>query len=261
METDAIRRASQLLVSTWQSGSTISALPSHLKPSTRVDGYSIQEILERESQAALFGWKIAATSSAGQNHIGVNGPMAGRLIESMVSCDGDVLPLVGNNMRVAEPEFAFKLGHSLPPRTSAYSLEEVMSSVSELFLALEMPASRFTDFARAGEEQLIADNACGHQFVLGPNAPDLWRGLDLSEHHVIGRVGDHIVRDGIGKNVLGDPRLALTWIANELSKIGVGLQSGQIVTTGTCMLPLEISHGDTVFADFGVLGQISCSFE
>ena len=117
-----------------------------------MDGYAIQEILEHESQAALFGWKIAATSSAGQNHIGVNGPMAGRLIESMVSYDGDVLPLVGNNMRVAEPEFAFKLGHSLPPRTSAYSLNEVMSSVSELFLALEMPASRFTDFARAGEE-------------------------------------------------------------------------------------------------------------
>ena len=81
METDAIRRASQLLVSTWQSGSTISALPPHYRPSTRMDGYAIQEILEHESQAALFGWKIAATSSAGQNHIGVNGPMAGRLIE------------------------------------------------------------------------------------------------------------------------------------------------------------------------------------
>ena len=40
--------------------------------------------------------------------------------------------------------------------------------------------------------------------------------------------------------MLGDPRVALTWLANELSALGLALKAGQVVTTGTCLVPLEI---------------------
>ena len=100
--------------------------------------------------------------------------------------------------------------------------------------------------------------ACAHQFVLGPKAPEIWRELDLASHRVVGKVSDRLTRDGIGSNVLGDPRVALTWLANELSHIGVTLAAGQVVTTGTCVVPLEIQAQDTVSIDFGVLGHVSC---
>ena len=64
----------------------------------------------------------------------------------------------------------------------------------------------------------------------------------------------------IEQQVLGDPRLALTWLVNELSGLGIGLQAGQFVTTGTCMVPLELQEGDTVQADFGALGRIGMRF-
>ena len=67
-------------------------------------------------------------------------------------------------------------------------------------------------------------------------------------------------REGIGANVLGDPRIALTWLANELSALGVALEAGQVVTTGTCVAPLEIVAGDGVRADFGVLGTVQATF-
>jgi len=38
------------------------------------------------------------------------------------------------------------------------------------------------------------------------------------------------------------------------------LAAGQTVTTGTCLVPLEIEPADTVLIDFGVLGHVSCSF-
>ena len=37
---------------------------------------------------------------------------------------------------------------------------------------------------------------------------------------------------GHGKNVLGDPRVALTWLANELRGLGIPLRAGEVVTTG-----------------------------
>mgnify|MGYP000125465889 CR=1 FL=1 len=76
---------------------------------SRAEGYAIQAQIEAQSREPLFGWKIAATSLAGQKHIGVDGPMAGRLLAERVYCDGDTLPFGANRMRVAEDRVAFTL--------------------------------------------------------------------------------------------------------------------------------------------------------
>ena len=52
----------------------------------------------------------------------------------------------------------------------------------------------------------------------------------------------------------------MTWLVNELSGLGIDLLAGQFVTTGTCMVPLELCEGDTVQADFGLLGRIRMRF-
>jgi 2-keto-4-pentenoate hydratase len=159
-------------------------------------------------------------------------------------------------MRVGEPEFAFRMGRSLPPRSTAYSVADVIAAVDTLHPAIELPDSRFADFVKAGEAQLIADNACAHLFVLGaPTAAD-WRAVDLvKERPVVTLRGQRFV--GHGKNVLGDPRVALTWLANELRQLGVTLKAGEVVTTGTCHSPLSIQSGDMFEADFGAFGNVS----
>jgi 2-keto-4-pentenoate hydratase len=251
------QEASELLVRHWQSGTTLTALPLPLRPQSRAEGYQIQSHLERQSTKPLFGWKIAATSLAGQRHIAVDGPLAGRLLAEKVYPDGATLTLGPNRMRVAEAEFAFRMARDLLPRDEPYTQGEVLAAVAALHLAIEVPDSRYTDFTSVGAAQLIADNACGHQFVLGPEAPASWRNLDLAVHRVTGRIGTRLERDGIGGNVLGDPRIALTWLANELSRHGMTLAKGQIVTTGTCLVPLEITAGDKVSVDFGALGRMT----
>ena len=260
LNVERCQAASDLLVRHWQEGTTLALLPEPLRPATRAEGYAIQSWLEQRSTQPLFGWKIAATSTAGQQHIGVDGPLAGRLLPEMVVADGAAMPLGANRMRVAEAEFAFRIGRSLPPRPAPYTTAEVLEAVTALHVAIEVPDSRFTDYAKVGAAQLIADNACGFRFVLGPQAPATWRGMDLADHRVVGAVAGRLKRDGCGANVLGDPRVALTWLANELSRHGVTLAAGQVVTTGTCLVPLPISAGDAVLADFGALGRVAAQF-
>jgi 2-keto-4-pentenoate hydratase len=260
MEIESAMAASELLVRHWQEGKVLDALPTSLRPANREEGYLIQRQIEALSDSPLFGWKIAATSTAGQRHIGIDGPIAGRLLAETVHANGDLIPFGANRMRVAEAEFAFRMGRNLPPRDRDYEVSDVLDAVAELFLAIEIPDSRYADFARVGGPQLIADNACAHRFVLGPQAPASWRQLDLAAHRVVGRVGERLEREGVGSNVLGDPRQALTWLANELSTLGITLASGQTVTTGTCLIPLEVNPGDRVSVDFGVLGQVACCF-
>ncbi|MGI9499041.1 MAG: 2-keto-4-pentenoate hydratase [Geminicoccaceae bacterium] len=251
------KKAAALVVEHWQAGTQMDALPEPLRPATRADGYATQAHLESLSERPLFGWKIAATSEGGQRHIGVDGPLAGRLLAERVLSPDEMPSLKGNHMAVAEPEFAFLIGRTLASREKPYDQDEVLTAVEALHLAIELPNSRFTDFAKVGAAQLIADNACAHQFLPGPRVNDTWRDRDLRSHPVTCEVDGKVGHRGSGGAVLGDPRTALTWIANELSSLGLDLAAGQVVTTGTSTVPLPIEPGDRVIADFGDLGQVS----
>jgi 2-keto-4-pentenoate hydratase len=260
LDINQIASASRTLVSHWRAGSKLQNLDAAERPKTRDEGYAIQAEIERASSARLFGWKIAATSEAGQKHINVPGPMAGRILEETLIADGGTAPMAGNEMRVAEPEFAFRMRIDLPPRPTPYSVAEVLDAVDTLHPAIEIPDSRFADFVKAGEAQLVADNACAHLFVLGDATHADWRARDLVEERpVVMLRGQRYV--GHGKNVLGDPRAALAWLANELRGLGITLRAGEVVTTGTCHPPLPIQAGDRMDVDFGVLGKVSVGFE
>jgi 2-keto-4-pentenoate hydratase len=260
LDKNQIEAASRTLQDHWRAGTKLAALePSH-RPRDRREAYAIQAALENHAAGNLFGWKIAATSEAGQKHINVDGPMAGRILSQTVLPDGGTASMAGNEMRVAEPEFAFRMATDLPPRSSPYSMQQILDAVATLHPAIEIPDSRFADFVSAGAAQIIADNACAHLFVLGAPSTANWRSLDLVEEKpVITLRGRQFI--GHGRNVLGDPRIALTWLANELGQLGVTLRTGQIVTTGTCHPPLPIQSGDLFEADFGAIGRVSVRFE
>jgi 2-keto-4-pentenoate hydratase len=259
LDKDQIAAASRVLVQHWRDGSKLDALEQRLRPQSRADGYAIQATLETQSLGNLFGWKIAATSVSGQRHINVTGPLAGRIMSDTVIADGGTASMKGNEMRVGEPEFAFRMGRDLPPRAAPYTADEVLAAVDSFHPAIEIPDSRFADFANAGEAQLIADNACAHLFVLGAATTANWRAMDLVEERPeITLRGERYI--GHGKNVLGDPRAALAWLANELSGLGITLRAGQVVTTGTCHPPLPIAAGDHFAVDFGALGKVSVGF-
>ena len=179
------------------------------------------------------------------------------MLDSRLKANGASVSIGTNIMKVAEAEFAFRMAQDLRPRATPYTVDEVLAASAALYLAIEIPDSRFHDFLSAGEAQLIADFACACWLILGDRVPESWRSTDLAAHKVSTWIGGRKVADGIGSNVLGDPRIALAWIANELSREGMGLKADDIVITGTCVVPVPISAGQHFVADFGTLGQVS----
>ena len=132
MNDASLQAASDLLYEHWVRGSVISGLPGDIRPATREVGYAIQARLEERSRSSVYGWKIAATSAAGQSHIGVDGPIAGRILaERAVPCAG-LIPAGPNHMAVADIEFAFRMGRDLDPRPERFSVDEVLAAVETL---------------------------------------------------------------------------------------------------------------------------------
>lgn len=259
MSPEATAAASDLLFDLWSRRARIAAVPEGFRPNSRAEGYAVQARLEARSAVPILGWKIAATSVAGQRHINVDSPILGRLLAERAFASGDRLVFGDSLMKVAECEFCFRMGATLAPRPEPFSVDEVVAAVAALHLAIEVPDSRFEDFTLVGAPQLIADNACAHEFVLGPEVTADWRAADLAAHSVAGHVDGRFVREGRGANVLGDPRIALAFAANELRGLGLPLLAGQIVTTGTCIVPLEIEPGARVRGDFGSFGAVEAT--
>jgi 2-keto-4-pentenoate hydratase len=256
---DKISVCSIFLLNLWRTQQRCQNLPEHLAPASKAEAYAVQAFVEKDAAHPLFGWKIAATSLAGQKHIGVDGPLAGRYMAERCLASGDTVPFGNNHMKVAEVEFAFRMGTSLSPRAQAYTEAEVFDAVASLHPAIEIPDSRYDHFEYVGAHALIADNACADWLVVGAGSPETWRRLDLAAFTPVGRVRGKPDVQGHGSNVLGSPRIAMTWLVNELSAIGVTLEAGQIVTTGTCVIPMVIAAGDHVQADFGTLGTVTAS--
>ena len=260
MDARAVDAAADLLWRTWMAPARIEALPIDCRPSSRADGYEIQAAVIGLSGQRVAGWKIAATSQAGQRHINVDGPLAGPLLDQRALTPGAAASLSGNLMLVAEAEFAFRFAEPLPSRAKSYTADEVLSAVRSLHPAIEVPDSRYVDFTKVGAAQLIADCACACWYRIGHVVEADWRHDDLVEHTVTAHRNEEQMGTGRGANVLGDPRVALTWLVNELSAHGRAIAAGDVVMTGTCLVPITVSPGDHVRMDFGSYGVIEVSF-
>ena len=229
-------------------------LPRVIQPSDLEQGYQIQDIVATREPVA--GWKVAATSHAGQNHIGISHPIAGQFGASCVLDSAGTANMAGNLMQVVEAEFVFRFSVNLPARTNLYSIDEIMACVGTLHLGIEIPDSRYDLFAQAGAPQLVADNACANLFVLGPNVQSDWREDDLTSRKISLSLDGVVATEGVGSDVLGDPKNALSWLVNHVSQRQIDLLAGQFVTTGVCGDPTSVGTASHVQVDVESYGSV-----
>lgn len=257
MGDDRHARAAEQLWQAWRSGEALDGIDADVRPRDLDQGYAVQRALDGLAGPSA-GWKIAATSEAGQAHLGVPGPMVGRLYEIQARESGASLSVGSMRMRSAEPEFAFRFARDLAPGAEL-TREEVLGAVGAVVLAIEVPDSRFVGFSAAGAPQLVADAMCGGHFVLGRAIED-WRGLDLPRRRARMLRGGQEASAGSGANVMGDPADALTWMANEVLGRGWSLGAGEVVLTGASAPPIDIDAGHAVVAEFDGLGAVEVRF-
>lgn len=236
------QHAAALLWDRWRDRAPGEALPEAIRPTTVSEGWAVQLALT-ELAGPRSGWKIAASSRAGQEHIGVPGPIAGPLLAPGVRASGGTVRLT--SMASAEPEIAFRLGTDLLASGRPYERETILAAVADALPAIEIPDSRYIDVATAGEAQLIADLACAGSVVLGEPI-QRWCPTELRDRRVVMRINGQIASQGTGANALGDPCEALVWLVDAVTGHGSDLFAGEVVITGAAAQPRTVRAGDVV---------------
>jgi len=106
---------------------------------------------------------------------------------------------------------------------------------------------------------ILADGAVSGTIVCGPAIAD-WRTRDIAGQEVALSSNGRLRRKGTAAEALDHLMAPLTWLANELSRMGVGMNAGQMVSTGTLTGMLAPKPGEDYVADFGPFGSVKVTF-
>ncbi len=240
-------------------------IPPEASPGTLAEAYRAQaDLVDRILAAAgggtRVGYKIACTSVAAQRMLRTGHPVYARLLSTHVWPSGARFSARTLPMLAAEPEFAFRIAKDVPQSDASWDRESILPFVGEMMPGLELVGHRFPEWSAYSAPTLAADNGISQGWVYG--APtDAWRALDLAAHAVSLQANGERRLDGSGSIVLGHPMNAVAWLANALPAHGLRLREGDLVTTGTCTDVYFSGAGETVHADFGVLGSVELTFD
>jgi 2-keto-4-pentenoate hydratase len=221
--------------------------------------YRVQDTVLRRRVAGgdrPVGRKIGLTSEAVQRQLGVDQPDFGTLLSSMlVDASQAVAPDLLLQPKV-EAEIAFVLDRDL--LSAEPSLAEVAAAVAGARAALEIVDSRIAGWDICITDT-VADNASSGLFVLGDDVVAL-TDLRLEEVVMELRRDGVPVSAGTGKACLGNPLVALQWLARTAVAVGKPLQAGEVVLSGALGAMVPVTPGETYTATLTGLGAVRVRF-
>lgn len=224
-----------------------------------VDAYEIQLIGIRrrlDAGATVHGHKVGLSSKAMQAMMGVDEPDYGHLLSDMVYGEDAPIPTGRFLLPRVEVEVGFVLGDDLPGE--GCTVADVLRCTDFVAPAIELIDSRIADW-KIGLTDTIADNASSCGVVLGEQrvTPDE---LDLTAIDAVLSINGTEVAAGRSDAVLGDPTIAVAWLARKVASFGVRLEAGHVVLPGSCTRAYDVGPGDDVLATFSGLGSVHLTF-
>ncbi|MEO6083742.1 MAG: 2-keto-4-pentenoate hydratase [Umezawaea sp.] len=252
--------AADLLRAAERDRAPIKPLVEHYPDLDVVDAYEVQLINIRRRTAVggvVVGHKVGLSSLAMQQMMGVDEPDYGHLLEDMRLSRTVPVRAADYCFPRVEVEVAFILGADLPGE--GCTEQDVLDATEAVAPSIELIDSRIADW-RIGLADTIADNASSAGFVLGAERVAV-SDVDLRAIDVRLRKDGEVLVEGRSDAVLGNPVVAVAWLAGKVASFGVRLKAGDVVLPGSCTRAVDARPGDSFHAEFDGLGSVSVSFE
>jgi 2-keto-4-pentenoate hydratase len=261
MLSDAVRReAADALAAAERDRSPIPPLRETWPELDVVDAYEIQLLNIRrrlDAGVTVNGHKVGLSSKAMQEMMGVDEPDYGHMLSDMEVFEDHPVPASRYCYPRVEVEVGFILGEDLPGE--GCTEQDVVDATEAVAPAIELIDSRIVDWdIRIGDT--IADNASSAGYVLGP---DRVKPTDIDLKAIEARLvrnGDKVA-EGRSDAVLGDPVVAVAWLARKVASFGVTIEAGNVILPGSVHRAIDVRPGDDFEALFDGLGSVRLSFE
>lgn len=253
---ESMQRLARLLASLRREARQQSGLDAQLLPPDVDTAYRVAGRVQQLLGWPVAGWKIAATNQDMQRALRTSAPIYGRVLGDRIITSPYTVEHAPLCSPIPEVEFQVRLAKDLPVRGKLYEQDEVADAVGSVHPGIELAECRFIHDERFPPlPAILADGSGSGTLVVGP-AIDNWATADIANQAVRLFCNGQLRRSGNAAQAMQHPLVPVTWLANELSHTGVGLQAGQLISTGTMTGMLKPAAGDEFLADFGPLGEV-----
>ena len=236
----------------------VAASPLTIQEFAEVDAYLAQYHFLQQLQPweSVAGHKVALTTKAAREHLGVHEPCYGHILSPCVYANDVEVPIGNLTAPHIEAEIAFVLGDDL--RGPGVTPVDVMRATQGILPALEL-----VDLKVQGDgiqaRDVIIHNALHGGIVAGSRLCSL-DALDLQYEGVTVEYNGQLHGSGTGAEVMGHPINPIVWLANKLAEFGDYLRAGETIISGSMVRPVEIKPGDYVKAIYTRMGSVGARF-
>jgi 2-keto-4-pentenoate hydratase len=245
-----IATAARLLLSARSTGKPIAALPAASLPRSDDEAYAIQDAQIR-AIGPVGGWKVGASAPDAE-------PSCAPLPASLVLRSPQTFAPMRFPLHLVEAEIAFTFARDLPPRASAYTVNDVAASIASVHAAIEILGSRYVDWRAQPPLARAADFQTNGALVVGEGRTTDTR-VDQTRMTVHVDVAEAPALQVMGGNAAGDVMRLLAWLANHAAARSGGLRAGDVVTTGSCIGAYAVPAQTRIRATFDGVPPVEVS--
>lgn len=203
--------------------------------------------------AVQSGWKVGFGAPAAMAMLGLDAPVIGHLLSSGERRSGASIGIGTFTRPVVEAEIAVWIGSDVPADTPAESIGGFVSAVGP---AIEIAD---VDHAPAGVELILAGNIFHDSYILGTPDPACTLADAATLTAVIEHAGERldVERPAALTGSLPD---VLAQVARLAPLVSRGLRAGDVVLTGSIIVPRPVAPGESFRFVLGGLLPIAVRF-
>ncbi len=244
--TDAqVKEAADFLDEATANGLPLPAIPESCRPGTAADGGRIYWERWSRNPTPAIAWKAAV----------IDGDMVlapffeGMVMDSPASIPGDTFVNC-----ILEAEVAFRLGREFAPTDGGHSEGDVLGGVSNAYIVIEAPNSRFD--GGAPMPSMAADGVGNQALIIGPEIDD-WESKELVALDCEILINGESVAEG--RDGRPNPTEVLVATVNEINNRGMTVSAGEVITTGAAAIHVPGLAGQEVTIRFAEIGDVELS--
>lgn len=206
--------------------------------------YAVQDAFVALKGLPTGGYKVSLTSKETQDMFDSDSPLYGQQVDSHFLPAPALLSLKDQTMApLLEVELGFRATTDLH---ASDSLEDLLHKTT-VCGTVELPDSRFADwFPDLSKYNVMSDCAVGGFVVYGAERPtdEVFKTVDDAANVNVTLYHDGKEQaHGKSSEVLGNPLKSLQWLVGKLEEQGKTYKAGQLVSSGTFLLPPHLTAG------------------
>ena len=206
--------------------------------------YAVQDKFVALKGLPTGGYKVSLTSKQTQDMFDSDSPLYGQQVDSHFLPSPALLSLKDQTMApLLEVELGFRAKEDLH---ASDSLEDLLHKTT-VCGTVELPDSRFADwFPDLSKYNVMSDCAVGGFVVYGSERPTDQAFKDVDDAANVNVTLYHDGKEesnGKSSEVLGNPLKSLQWLVGKLEDQGKTFKAGQLVSSGTFLLPPHLTEG------------------